>query len=106
MSSESALDRRQDDPRLERIEKQLERLAGETGRIRTALGDRNTTLMFDLDARYMPREEMRTVYVPRTEHTQNATATRDWRRQWPLILLATAGWASNVTLGVLLLLHH
>lgn len=65
---------------------------GEIGRIRTTLGDRLTTLMFELDQRYMPRGELELLYISRREHEQaerdREKDRRSWLRQWPAITIA------------------
>lgn len=88
--------RRGDDPRIERIEALVDELVREVGRVRTRLGDRNTTLIYDLDQRYMPREELKAVFIPRAEHIQNANQQRAWRLQLPVVVFAGLGWVTTI----------
>jgi hypothetical protein len=101
--TERHFERRRDDVRLLQLEAAVRTLTAEQsklegsitasvteiGRIRTTLGDRLTTLMYDLDQRYMPRGELEIVYVPRKEHTANTKERNIWRRQWPAIIIAS-----------------
>jgi len=95
--------RRAEDMRLASIENQLDLLTKEVGRIRTSLGDRFTTLMFELDNRYMPREELSVVYIPRREQEARHQSERNWRTQLPIAVFAGLGWLTNL---VLVLTHH
>lgn len=76
---------------------------GEIGRIRTTLGDRLTTLMYDLDQRYMPRAELEVVYVPRKEHQIEAKERAAWRNNLPLKVFAGG---TLIIQGLALILHH
>lgn len=96
-------DRRAEDDRLARIEESLSALTGEVGKIRNRLGDRNTTLIFDLDQRYMPREELRKEYVPRVEQEQQKRFAKAGFRNWALVLFAGASWLTTI---IELLTHH
>lgn len=75
----------------------------EIGRIRTTLGDRLTTLMHDLDERYMPRTELEVMFVPRKEHQEEAKERATWRSNLPLKLFAGG---TLVIQGLALILHH
>lgn len=92
----AASHRREDDPRIERIERLVDELVKEVGKVRTRLGERNTTLIYDLDQRYMPREELKAVFIPRAEHIQNASQQRAWRLQLPMIAFAGLGWVTTI----------
>lgn len=89
-------DRRAEDERLERIETLVSQLTGEVGKIRNRLGDRNTTLIFDLDQRYMPRDELRKEYVPRLEVEQQKRWAKQGLRSWSLVLFAGASWVTTI----------
>jgi hypothetical protein len=107
---ERRYDRRREDVRLIELESAVRSLTTEIskseglvkantveiGRIRTALGDRLTTLIFDLDERYMPRTELMREFVPRTEHEANERNRRNWRRQWPALTVAALVLAVQV----------
>lgn len=94
--------RRESDYRMDALERAVEGNTMAVERINTQLGERFTTLIFDLDKRYMPREELAVVYIPRREHEQRQDLHTTWRLQLPLILFAGGSLITNV----LLLLHQ
>jgi hypothetical protein len=94
--------RRAEDHRLQALEELAKAHTLELAQIRSSLGDQFTTLIFTLDQRYMPRAELKTVYVPRREHEERQRYSQQMRMQWPLVVFAGLGWATNL---VLVLVH-
>lgn len=101
MPGESYNNRRQEDRRLSALESSIERNTAEIGRIRTSLGDRFTTLMFELDNRYMPRGELEVIYIPRREHETRQAQAKTWRLQWPIVIYG----AIQTIINIILILH-
>ena len=93
-----------DDERLVRIEKEVRKLTGEVGSLRTRLGDRNTTLIFDLDERYMPRAELIKEFVPRKEHEARAESRAG--RHLTMAALLFSGVTSSASLFALVTHVH
>ena len=82
--------------RLERVEREVAANTRETAAIRAMLGDRFNALMFELDHRYMPRDELAVVYIPRREHEQSRKDDRNLRLQVPLVVFAGLGWLTGL----------
>lgn len=95
--------RRQADERLEEIEDLVRSLTREVGKIRERLGDRNTTLIYDLDQRYPTRQEIARDYVPRREHEAQRKWTAQMRNSAALIVIGAAGWLTTL---IEVLAHH
>lgn len=95
--------RREADDRLVEIEELVRNLTREVGRIRDRLGDRNTTLIYDLDQRYPTRQEVARDYVPRAEHEAQRKWTAQMRNSVALILIGAAGWLTTL---IEVLAHH
>lgn len=99
--AEPPYNRRHTDYRLDGIEKAVDRNTIEIGRIRTSLGDRLTTLIFDLDERYLTRKDAQELYVPRKEHEASRRENRSLLRDRVLIAVAAGGYITGLVEFVL-----
>jgi len=95
--------RRESDWRLTAVEDAMRDATRELAQLQSRLGDRFTTLIYELDNRYMPREELATVYISRVESAKDRDRERAFRWQVPLVIFAGLGWATNL---VLVLTHN
>lgn len=88
--------RRTDDWRLEQLEQAVKDNTVQLAALERQLGDGFTNLIYHLDNRYMPRDQLAKEYVPRLEHQEAKRWGAQLRNNTALVIFAAAGWATTL----------